>query len=536
MASACESPAQPTIAEALDATGLPWTTGGQAYWFGLNDTNAYDGEDAAQSGSIGDDQLTWVETSLTGPGVMGFSWKVASEQYFDALEVIVNGDVVQEISGDQDWTTVELELPAGNVVIRWQYRKDASYSEAPDMAWLDSVSFVSAQVVAPSIVSQPQDRVLTAGSASSLSVEAAGTETLHYQWRLDGTNLVDGAHVSGSSSRVLSLLTVETNQSGLYSVTVSNSAGVALSSNALVTVNPPVPLPAALDAPTLSWITGGSKPWVGQQTMTYDGVDAAQSGSITDLEETWIYATVEGPGRLLFWWKVSSEAGFDELTFSVDGFPQGAISGEVGWTEVAFDIPTGNHELRWTYAKDIDTLSGQDVGWVDQVIFVQYPQVTSQPKSQTVVGGSIVEFQPTVIGDPPLAFQWMKDGLPLPAATNQTLTLSSVARADSGTYALIVTNVAGSTLSSNALVVVRVPQLLTPPIRQPDGSILLKAHDADGNLLQPQHLAGFSAWSSTNCLSWELLPGTLSLSNGWLWLHDTNAPAFARRFYQIREP
>lgn len=528
--------AQPTLTEALDAAGLSWTTGGAADWFGIANSSAHDGLDAAQSGNVGDAQSTWLETTVTGPGIMGFWWKVASEPYFDVLEVVVNSNVLAEISGQQGWTEVQLELPEGQVTVRWQYRKDSSYSEEPDTAWLDAVSFNSTPVIAPSIVTQPQDLVLSVGSDGLLSVGGTGTETLHYQWRLNGTNLVDGPNVSGSTAPVLNLLAVKTNQAGVYSVTVSNSAGIVLSSNAAVTINPLVPLPVALDTPALSWSTGGHRAWAGQQVVTHDGVDAARSGGITDLEETWIETTVQGPGRLWFWWKVSSEDGFDELTLAIDGSAQVSISGEAGWTEMMFDIPVGSHALRWTYAKDIDMLGGQDAAWVDQVRFVRAPQVTEQPLGQIVVGGATVLLQAAVSGDPPLAFRWTKDGVPLPAATNLTLMLSGVIRSNSGAYALVATNVAGSTISSNAILLVRVPQLLTVPVRQLDGSVVLTARDADGNALQLKDVSGFSAWGTTNLINWTALPGSLSLSNGWLRLHDTNAPAFPRRLYQIREP
>jgi len=91
-----------------------------------------------------------------------------------------------------------------------------------------------------------------------------------------------------------------------------------------------VPLADAVDAPLLTWTTGGNQVWVGQANTTFDGVDAAQSGAITHSQESWLQTTVTGPGHLRFRWKVSLEANYDYLEFYLDGVLQeGSICGEV---------------------------------------------------------------------------------------------------------------------------------------------------------------------------------------------------------------
>ena len=78
--------------------------------------------------------------------------------------------------------------------------------------------------------------------------------------------------------------------------------------------------------------------------------------------------TVTGPITLSFYWKVSSESGYDYLRFYIDSVEQaGSISGEVGWTQKTFSIPTGAHVLKWAYTKDVSVTSGSDAGWVDKV-------------------------------------------------------------------------------------------------------------------------------------------------------------------------
>ena len=139
----------------------------------------------------------------------------------------------------------------------------------------------------------------------------------------------------------------------------------------------PTPAPApvhitlgdAVDNTALRWRTGGSAPWFGESTITNYGDDAAQSGSITHGEQSWIATTVSGPGNLTFDWRVSSERYFDFLEFYIDGVGRDRISGDVNWQRKSYQLSSGIHRLKWQYIKD-DTISqGSDCGWLDHVQF-----------------------------------------------------------------------------------------------------------------------------------------------------------------------
>lgn len=124
-----------------------------------------------------------------------------------------------------------------------------------------------------------------------------------------------------------------------------------------------------LDDPGLNWTSGGNTPWLAQNAITHDGVDAAQSGLIGDDQSTWIETAVTGPGELRFWWRVSSEQDWDSLTLALDGVATtNVISGEVSWEERILLVPSGVHTARWTYAKDdLCCIDGLDAAWLDQV-------------------------------------------------------------------------------------------------------------------------------------------------------------------------
>lgn len=163
------------------------------------------------------------------------------------------------------------------------------------------------------------------------------------------------------------------------------------------------------------------------------------------------------------------------------------------------------------------------------------PAILEQPQPQTVWAGSPLELGVVATGLPPLGYQWFRNGAPLPGATAPVLTLTVPTRRDSGFYSVIITNFAGSVLSSNALVTVIVPERLTGAAMQPDGTFTFYAGDADGTPLLPSDLAGFIPQTSTNLLNWSPLTNALTLSNGLLFIRDTGATNYQGRFYRILE-
>lgn len=163
------------------------------------------------------------------------------------------------------------------------------------------------------------------------------------------------------------------------------------------------------------------------------------------------------------------------------------------------------------------------------------PFVLTAPSSKAVsnVGPAIL----SVIagGSEPLGFQWLKNGDEVLGATNPILSFATPRRADGGYYSVLVTNRFGSVVSAEARLRVVVPQQLGVPSALPDGSVALFAGDSDGGLLATNDLPFFSVWASTNLIHWELLPDSLSLSNGSLWVRDAAAMDFPQRFYRIGE-
>jgi len=133
-------------------------------------------------------------------------------------------------------------------------------------------------------------------------------------------------------------------------------------------------LSEALDT-SLSFTTGGSANWFGQSATSYYDGDAAQSGDISNNEDSWMRTTVGGAGTVSFYWKVSSEGYCDFLEFYIDGLIQDRISGSADWEQMMYTLPPGSHTLEWRYMKDYSMYFSSDCGWVDQIEWV----IGSQP-------------------------------------------------------------------------------------------------------------------------------------------------------------
>jgi len=221
----------------------------------------------------------------------------------------------------------------------------------------------SLRIAAPIITSQPTSQAVAPGTNVAFRVAAFGLGPISYQWQFNNVNLPDA-----TSSNLL-LTNVTSMQAGSYRAVVDNSAGSATSQIAILTVTVPFTLANALDAPGLTWATGGTAGWVAQTAITHDGIDAARSSTIGNSQESWIQTIVTGPGTLTFWWRVSSESGYDFLAFLHNGIQQTSISGEIGWQQRSFSIPSGAQTLRWRYYKDGSAAAGQDRGWLDQIVF-----------------------------------------------------------------------------------------------------------------------------------------------------------------------
>jgi len=89
------------------------------------------------------------------------------------------------------------------------------------------------------------------------------------------------------------------------------------------------------------------------------------------------------------------------------------------------------------------------------------PNLTTQPVSQTVPAGATVVYAAMAVGSQPLSYQWQFNGTNIPGATAALLSLPNVQLADAGAYGVTVSNAAGTVASSNALLTVFSPPVIS---------------------------------------------------------------------------
>jgi hypothetical protein len=92
--------------------------------------------------------------------------------------------------------------------------------------------------VVPLVLTSPSNVTVASGGNASFSVVAVGVPTLSYQWELNGVALSDGGGIAGSANSTLTITKVRGNDTGNYTVVVSNSSGNTTSGAAVLSVSP----------------------------------------------------------------------------------------------------------------------------------------------------------------------------------------------------------------------------------------------------------------------------------------------------------
>lgn len=119
-----------------------------------------------------------------------------------------------------------------------------------------------------------------------------------------------------------------------------------------------------------------------------------------------------GAAIVSFWWKVSSEHGFDEFRFLNNGLTQFWVSGNLDWRQSATYIVVPGQTLTFRYLKDSTVVAGMDAAFIDRIEF-------------RAAGGAPVPFVPQVVTRP---IQIEFEALAEPLAREAWEMLSAVAK------------------------------------------------------------------------------------------------------------
>ena len=157
------------------------------------------------------------------------------------------------------------------------------------------------------------------------------------------------------------------------------------------------------------------------------------------------------------------------------------------------------------------------------------PFMVAHPQSQTVTTSNSVTFTAVAAGSAPLAYQWyFNTNTPITGATNATLVLNNVQTTNAGVYSVVVTNTAGSAVSSNAVLTVSAvaparPQLSDFGYSNGQFTLTVSGDPEQDYIMQ----------ASTNLTDWTSLSTNHPLTPSFIW-SDAAASNFSQRFYRVQ--
>ncbi len=135
-------------------------------------------------------------------------------------------------------------------------------------------------------------------------------------------------------------------------------------------------------------------------------------------------------------------------------FNEGAIGGA---TNATLNLSALTVAHAGGYRVIVANAAGSITSQVATLIVQSPPFVLVQPQPVVISSNQSAFFSVTAGGTPPLAYQWQRNTVNLPGATNDTLLLTNVHPSQAGQYRVLVSNTAGSVFSSNVLLTVQVP-------------------------------------------------------------------------------
>lgn len=249
------------------------------------------------------------------------------------------------------------------------------------------------------IVSQPVSQTVPAGGTATFSISATGPAPITYMWYFNAVPII------GLNSATLTIPSITSSNAGHYSVLVSSSAGLLMSTVVSLTVTAPVAVAPSITTQPAS-VTANA------------GATATFSVSAT------------GTGPLHYQWYDYSTvvAGATASTLSV----------------AASDATGGN------YTVVVSNSAGSVTSSVATLSVIDPPTIVTQPASQSVVVGSPVTFRAGIGGTGPFTFQWYHNSAAVPGTQGRALSITAAATSDSGNYYLVAQNPAGTATSTVA--------------------------------------------------------------------------------------
>jgi hypothetical protein len=180
-----------------------------------------------------------------------------------------------------------------------------------------------------------------------------------------------------------------------------------------------------------------------------------------------------------------------------------------GATTAQLQIPAATSGDAGSYVAVVSNASGSAVS-APAVVVVNVPdvapQIVTRPASLQVFAGQPATLSVTASGTPPLTYQWRRDGIVIPGATNSSLNFPAARLSDTGFYEVIVSNSVGQATSLPRVTLT----VLSRPATGNDYLGRLPQGGAYALISRPGQTGIFLAWTADGIVASRQVPVALA--------------------------
>ncbi|MCK9405929.1 MAG: immunoglobulin domain-containing protein [Methanothrix sp.] len=352
--------------------------------------------------------------------------------------------------------------------------------------------------VMPEILAQPTSQNVCQGTTATFSVQAESTEPLRYQW------LKDGIEIPGAVTEYYSIPAANLNDTGSYSVQITNNCSQIKSDAAVLDI---IVMPQILAQPTgqkvcqgttakfsvraksteplrYQWLKDGANiPGATSDTYTIPAANLNDTGSYSVLvanncsqtESEAVRLDIISSPDILVQPKSLETCEGAAATFSVKA--SGGEPLEYQWykdgaeiegaTSNAYSIPVASPNDRGSYWVQVRNSCSQIESNAAVLDIIAKPEILVPPTSQKICQGRAVTFAVQVESSKPLSYQWFKDGIKIPGATQDVYTIARAVLNDTGSYWVQAANNCSQIRSDAAVLeIIALPTIHLPPASQ----------------------------------------------------------------------
>ncbi len=138
-----------------------------------------------------------------------------------------------------------------------------------------------------------------------------------------------------------------------------------------------------------------------------------------------------------------------------------------GATSASYTVASSGSTDAGTYSVVVSNGSASVTTTAVSLLVHGAPPVIALPPANTSgLLGTTATFNAWAQGDTPFSYQWLKNGVPITGATNQSLRLTGLQASDAASYAVAVTNAGGTTTTASATLTIVAPATTVPTLPQ----------------------------------------------------------------------